>query len=196
MSKLHEPNCRTWTPGYVVIHPPSVSNFSLLHGVRLFTKALTLSMEITEEQRQRAEANRLAAIGKRKAALESGKQSQLWKFFKCRRASPESTTATTASRLPEPLKPSNDALLKPHLGEKFRVNLEICSPDSFSITPEAVRGFAYPGEAECLKRLNHCLANVRFSILWSDADAQRRKMKFGLTVLFFYVLDSDENGEF
>lgn len=119
-------------------------------------------MEITEEQRQRAEANRIAAIAKRKSALESGKESQVWKLFKCRKVSPEATAATNASRFPKPQNSSNEALLKPHLVEKFRARLEICSPDSFSITPEAVRGFDYPGEAECLKRLEHCLANVSF----------------------------------
>ncbi|XP_034673278.1 DNA annealing helicase and endonuclease ZRANB3 isoform X2 [Vitis riparia] len=117
-------------------------------------------MEITEEQRKRAEANRLAALEKRKAALESAKQSDPWKLFKCRKVSRESTSAATAIHPPKPQNASNDAFLKPHLTEKFRVRLEICSPDSFSITPKAVHGFAYPGEAECLQRLNDCLANV------------------------------------
>ncbi|RVW83349.1 DNA annealing helicase and endonuclease ZRANB3 [Vitis vinifera] len=116
-------------------------------------------MEITEEQRKRAEANRLAALEKRKAALESAKQSDPWKLFKCRKVSRESTSAATAIHPPKPQNASNDAFLKPHLTEKFRVRLEICSPDSFSITPKAVHGFAYPGEAECLQRLNDCLAN-------------------------------------
>lgn len=142
------------------------------------------SMEITEEQRKRAEANRLAALEKRKAALESAKQSDPWKLFKCRKVSRESTSAATAIHPPKPQNASNDAFLKPHLTEKFRVRLEICSPDSFSITPKAVHGFAYPGEAECLQRLNDCLANVRFLILWSGA--QKNKMKFW--VLWFYFM--------
>ncbi|KAL5746769.1 hypothetical protein ACOSQ2_024066 [Xanthoceras sorbifolium] len=101
-------------------------------------------MEMTEEQRQRAEANRLAAIAKRKALTESTQQQihqDPWKLFKCRKLSVE------------PTKP----LLNP---EKFRVRLEICSPDSFSVSPQGLKGFVYPGEEECLRRLGLCLSDV------------------------------------
>lgn len=118
-------------------------------------------MDITEEQRKRAEANRLAALAKRKALQESSgllQQQQLprepWKLFKCRKLSSE--------KRPEIL--SADPVSKTPSVEKFLVRLEICSPDSFSATPEAVRGFVYPGEEECLRRLSDCLSDVCWGI--------------------------------
>ncbi|XP_015571924.1 DNA annealing helicase and endonuclease ZRANB3 [Ricinus communis] len=123
-------------------------------------------MPITEEQRERAESNRLAALAKRKVFTESvinqqQQQHNPWKLFKCRKLSSDriSTTSTTQHSKPPPLAPidpNSDA----HLGQKFRVRLEICSPDSFSLTPEALRGFIYAGEEECLRRLNVFLADV------------------------------------
>jgi hypothetical protein len=113
-------------------------------------------MEITEEQRQRAEANRLAALAKRKALVESSSEQQQqkrlpqdpWKLFKCRKLSLEQ-----GPPVPMP--------------EKFRVRLEICSPDSFFAAPEAVQGFMYPGDEECLRRLSDCLSAVSgFLFVW------------------------------
>ncbi|XP_059641491.1 uncharacterized protein LOC132283544 [Cornus florida] len=116
-------------------------------------------MEITEEQRKRAEANRLAALAKRKAVAESASATTVqdsWKLFKCRKVSLEHNTS-----FPKPTMPSSfDPFLQPHLPEKFRVRLEICSPDSFYVTPEAIQGFTYPGEAACLEKLRDCLSNV------------------------------------
>ncbi|KAF8399556.1 hypothetical protein HHK36_015423 [Tetracentron sinense] len=111
-------------------------------------------MEITEEQRKRAEANRLAALEKRKAA-EAMKEDG-WKLFKCRKVSPE------PDAFPKPETLLADALPEPEkaLPEMFIVRLEICCPDSFSVTPEAMRGFTYPGETECLQKLNDCLSLV------------------------------------
>lgn len=124
-------------------------------------------MEFTEEQRKRAEANRLAALAKRKAILESSNQQQHyhndhWKLFKCpkvsRELSPTTTDISFSNQLPKiDLKnPNSDT----HLPESFQVRLEICSPDSFSVTPLALRGSAYSGEEECLRRLSDCLSNV------------------------------------
>lgn len=109
-------------------------------------------MEITEEQRKRAEANRLAALAKRKVLLESSSEQQQqkrlpqdpWELFKCRKLSGEK-------------RPPADPVPMP---EKFRVRLEICSPDSFFAAPEAVQGFMCPGEEECLRRLSDCLSAV------------------------------------
>ncbi|GAA0173148.1 hypothetical protein LIER_26823 [Lithospermum erythrorhizon] len=42
----------------------------------------------------------------------------------------------------------------------FRARLEICSPDSFSVTPVPISGFAYPGEDRCFEILEDRLANV------------------------------------
>ncbi|CAK9166287.1 unnamed protein product [Ilex paraguariensis] len=121
--------------------------------------------EIAEEQRKRAEANRLAALAKRKALSEStsiltNQHPNPWKLFKCRKVSPGHTTPISS-------KPVNTCSINPPptlqptiLPEKFRVRLEICSPDSFSVTPEAVLGFPCPGEASCLEKLSGCLSNV------------------------------------
>ncbi|GAY55982.1 hypothetical protein CUMW_168260 [Citrus unshiu] len=113
-------------------------------------------MEITEEQRQRAEANRLAALAKRKALLQSAttasNRQDAWRLSKCRKFS------TEPAHFPK------SALADPNsttqLPENFRVRLEICSPDSFSVTPLAIEGFVYPGEEECLRRLGQWLSDV------------------------------------
>ncbi|KAK4841748.1 hypothetical protein QYF36_009801 [Acer negundo] len=98
-------------------------------------------MEMTENQRQRAEANRLAAIAKRKAKQQINQEP--WKLFKCRKLCVEPTKSHV-----------------PPLPDKFRVRLEICSPDSFSVSPLWLKGFVYPGEDECLRRLSLSLSNV------------------------------------
>ncbi|KAE9467233.1 hypothetical protein C3L33_00884, partial [Rhododendron williamsianum] len=124
-------------------------------------------MEMTEEQRQRAESNRLAALAKRKALAESSStinQQDPWRLFKCRKIS----TNHHATAIPRPKHPpssfADPSFPKPQPPapppEKFRARLEICSPDSFSVAPDAVEGFAYPGEAACLEKLSDCLSNV------------------------------------
>lgn len=152
--------------------PPSA--FKSSFRVSLTKTSLPLKMEeLTEEQRKRAEANRLAALAKRKALRESTTNPQRrqlpeqshqdpWRLFKCRKLSVESTAAEM-THLPKPAQsgsklPDSDN----HVPEKFRVTLQICSPDSFSVTPEPVQGFVYPGEEECLRRLRHCLSDVKF----------------------------------
>ncbi|KAI8543266.1 hypothetical protein RHMOL_Rhmol08G0203600 [Rhododendron molle] len=124
-------------------------------------------MEMTEEQRQRAESNRLAALAKRKALAESSStinQQDPWRLFKCRKIS----TDHHATAIPRPKHPpssfADPSFPKPQPPApppvKFRARLEICSPDSFSVAPDAVEGFAYPGEAACLEKLSDCLSNV------------------------------------
>lgn len=115
-------------------------------------------MEITEEQRQRTEANRLAALAKRKALQQSAttasNRQDAWRLSKCRKFS------TEPAHFPK------SALADPNsttqLPENFRVRLEICSPDSFSVTPLAIEGFVYPREEECLRRLGQWLSDVSF----------------------------------
>nr|GMC75712.1 DNA annealing helicase and endonuclease ZRANB3 isoform X2 [Ipomoea batatas] len=103
--------------------------------------------EITEEQRKRAEANRLAALAKRKANQEAA-----WKLLKCQKPSSQSSPATAVLPKTNPASaPSTPPL------ERFRVMLEICSPDSFSVTPQPVQGFPYPGEEVCFQKLNELL---------------------------------------
>lgn len=118
-------------------------------------------MQITEEQRKRIEANRLAAIAKRHASLEmqTGEQRQQqdpWRFFTCRKATSVNNTHFTR----KPQNSSTEPASVTRLPEKFRVSLEICSPDSFAATPIAMRGFTYPGEEECLRKLSDLLLDV------------------------------------
>ncbi|XP_057731223.1 uncharacterized protein LOC130946479 [Arachis stenosperma] len=77
-------------------------------------------MGLTEEQRQQIEANRQAALAKRKAFLESQQQQQQQLLFKCQKLS-HSRNSFSASK---------HALIP-----KFVARLEICSPDSFSVMP-------------------------------------------------------------
>lgn len=112
--------------------------------------------QITEEQRRRAEANRAAALAKRKAILSLGENGNL---FKCRKLSSDAKHPLThGSTGPGP---------RP---EKFRARLEICSPDSFSVTPVAIEGFEFPGEDVCFEKLRDCFLNVciflSFVLLW------------------------------
>ncbi|KAF7806232.1 DNA annealing helicase and endonuclease ZRANB3 isoform X1 [Senna tora] len=118
-------------------------------------------MEITEEQRKRAEANRLAAIARRQALLESQPHKDPWHLFKCRKISPEHNPKPTPIHLSDqPQSVSLEPLPPKPLPLKFQVSLEICSPDSFSATPRPLQGKPYPGEDRCLQRLNDSLSNV------------------------------------
>ncbi|XP_057952741.1 uncharacterized protein LOC131146912 isoform X2 [Malania oleifera] len=112
--------------------------------------------DMTEEQRNRAEANRLTALARRKAAAATGTVHDPWGLFKCRKISRK------LPAFPEPQTPLYDSFPKPEtpLAQKFRAWLEICSPDSFSVTPVAAQGFVYPGENECLAKLRDCLSDV------------------------------------
>ncbi|KAL8056880.1 hypothetical protein ABFS82_04G147000 [Erythranthe guttata] len=113
--------------------------------------------QLTEEQRKRAESNRAAALAKRKAILSAADQkNDCWELFKCRKIS-----STATANFPVPKQPitaeSTGTAPKP---EKFRARIEICSPDSFSITPVAVEGFVFPGVDVCFQMLSDCLSNV------------------------------------
>lgn len=44
--------------------------------------------------------------------------------------------------------------------EKFRARLEICSPDSFTVTPVQAKGFRFPEKQDCLRQLNEILSDV------------------------------------
>ncbi|GAB2270051.1 hypothetical protein Dimus_004965 [Dionaea muscipula] len=140
---------------------------------------------LTEEQRQRAEANRLRALAKRKAILDHQQQRQrqeqerpinppvpdpCWSLFKCRKLSPgpflhhhrrplSSKPVSGPGTLDHSYQPNAEISDTP-LPEKFQVRLEICSPDSFCIKPEPVQGFSYPGDAECFGKIEAWLFNV------------------------------------
>ncbi|KAL3528441.1 hypothetical protein ACH5RR_007763 [Cinchona calisaya] len=120
--------------------------------------------EITEEQRQRAEANRQAALAKRKAAEKPSNPNQFqsaWKLFKCQKLSSSSQSKNPHFRKPVCSIPKQQ--FPPPLTEKFRARLEICSPDSFSVAPLPVHGFQFPGEEACLAKLSDWLSNVVLS---------------------------------
>ncbi|KAK8474383.1 hypothetical protein V6N12_033671, partial [Hibiscus sabdariffa] len=127
-------------------------------------------MELTEEQRKQAEANRLAAIAKRKALSQSSsadfphqqKLSNYWRIAKCPKLAQEN------ARIPKPSQVSSTQLSK-----KFQARIEICSPDSFSITPATLPGFLYQGDEECLKRLQNLLSDVMPSHYTQDSGGQK-----------------------
>ncbi|KAL2340723.1 hypothetical protein Fmac_008663 [Flemingia macrophylla] len=115
------------------------------------------TMELTEEQLQQVEANRAAAIAKRKAFLQSKSQHQHqqqhsesektiinnnnnnpWHLFKCQ-------------KFPLPPRPQPS---------KFLASLQICSPDSFSVTPLPLPNFPFPGHQHSLATLNSILTHV------------------------------------
>ncbi|KAL5987287.1 hypothetical protein ACLOJK_038449 [Asimina triloba] len=114
-------------------------------------------MEITEEQRKRAEKNRLAALAKLSRASANTNQ-EVWRLFKCRKIlDPPREAPAAAPAMAVPLKPEIIPC------DVFRVVLEICAPDAFSITPESVANFPYPGDVECLRNIDGCLSSAGVS---------------------------------
>ncbi|XP_057517108.1 uncharacterized protein LOC130798224 [Amaranthus tricolor] len=118
------------------------------------------SPELTEKDKQRIEANRLRALAKRKNFLSQQNYSSsnplnpkasndCWKLFKSRKLSNPSTITPVFPKL------------EPHSSPlRFLARLEICSSDSFSITPDSLQGFPFPGQAKCFNVLEGCLSNV------------------------------------
>ncbi|KAL3617824.1 hypothetical protein CASFOL_038145 [Castilleja foliolosa] len=120
--------------------------------------------EITEEQRQRAEANRAAALAKRKAILSitentTHQSNNPWKLFKCQKLSHNPTSSFPVTMKPE----IADSSVTSQNPEKFLARLEICSPDSFSISSVPIEGFVFPGEEVCVERLGNCISNAVLS---------------------------------
>ncbi|XP_028753666.1 DNA annealing helicase and endonuclease ZRANB3 isoform X2 [Neltuma alba] len=130
-----------------------------LYPVRSFPRD---AMVLTEEQRKQAEANRLAAIERRKAVLEARGEKDPWQLFKCRKISSESIAKPPPiGQLPrQPHSVPVEPVSAGPLPRKFLVRLEICSPDSFSATPLPLRSSPYPGEEWCLQRLSDHLSHV------------------------------------
>ncbi|KAL6511701.1 hypothetical protein OROGR_021298 [Orobanche gracilis] len=118
--------------------------------------------QITEEQRKRSELNRLAALAKR--LDRGGSDHDPWKLFKCRKVLPEpNSTSTFTGPFKYPPRPDLSGQITKvpvQLPDRFRVRLEICSPDSFSITPVAIEDFPFPGEAKCLEIIEECLSAI------------------------------------
>ncbi|XP_020226303.1 DNA annealing helicase and endonuclease ZRANB3 [Cajanus cajan] len=119
-------------------------------------------MELSEEQLQQVEANRAAAMAKRKAFLESKAKQQPqrenttnnnnpWHLFKCQKL---------------PLSP------KPQ-PPKFLARLQICSPDSFSVTPLPLPNFPFPGHQHSLATLTNILSHVTPSHFTQTAEGAK-----------------------
>ena len=122
-------------------------------------------MELTEEQRKQAEANRLAAIAKRKGLMQSSGASanihyqrdlhNYWRLVKCPKL------ANYNAHIPKRPQDSNlNPVSSTQLSKMFQARLEICSPDSFSITLEMLPGCLCQGDEECLRRLGDILSDV------------------------------------
>ncbi|GJN32970.1 hypothetical protein PR202_gb21522 [Eleusine coracana subsp. coracana] len=168
-------------------------------------------MEITEEQRRQIEANRLAALEKRRKRLAeaSAAAAAEWRLAKCPRidaaggtgAFPAPCTTATEWTLskcqriaPHPRPPLHPLPLPPPTPPRppvgFQVVLEVCSPDEFSVAVGPVEGATYPGEAECLGTVQDCLASasVCFGVYY-DFDFDELLQKFGAflntTKIFF-----------
>ncbi|XP_020688035.1 DNA annealing helicase and endonuclease ZRANB3 isoform X1 [Dendrobium catenatum] len=110
-------------------------------------------MEITEEQRRRSEANLIAALEKRKRVEERSKDDP-WRLFRCRKVPSPTLSPSSSSGGPVPEKKNSVSLRPPEPPkppERFRVVLEICSPDEFAVSPEPLPGFSFPGAAECFR---------------------------------------------
>jgi len=147
-------------------------------------------MGITEEQRRRAEANRLAALEKRKRFAEAAAAAAAatastsyttvfpasgtpafpaydaaaeWRLAKCPRIAQPAPQHRSALLPPRPSPPPPPPTPpQPPVG--FKVVLEVCSPDEFLVAVGPAEGKAYPGEANCLGAVQDCLsaAWVRF----------------------------------
>ncbi|RCV13837.1 hypothetical protein SETIT_2G378100v2 [Setaria italica] len=143
-------------------------------------------MQITEEQRRRAEANRLAALEKRKRiaeaaaaaatastsyattafpaagtptfpAYDTAASSAEWRLAKCPRIAPPAPQHRSAPLPPRP-SPPQPPPTPPQPPVGFKVVLEVCSPDEFLVAVEPAEGKAYPGEADCLGAVQDSLA--------------------------------------
>lgn len=102
------------------------------------------SPPLTDEQRRRAESNRLRALAKRKSFLQHNQTTNPnWRISKC-------------PKLEDEVQQGNG---EGEERERFRVRFEICGPDSFSIATEALKGEVYRDE-ECLKRIEGLLFDL------------------------------------
>ncbi|PVH65178.1 hypothetical protein PAHAL_2G436900 [Panicum hallii] len=141
-------------------------------------------MGITEEQRRRAEANRLAALEKRKRFAEAAAAAAAatastsyttafpasgtptfpayaaaaeWRLSKCPRIAPPAPQHGSALLPPRPSPPPPPPTPpQPPVG--FKVALEVCSPHEFLVAVGPAEGKAYPGEADCLGAVQDCLS--------------------------------------
>ncbi|ONK78079.1 uncharacterized protein A4U43_C02F14090 [Asparagus officinalis] len=110
-------------------------------------------MEITEEHCQRAEANRLATLEKHKRATERSNDDP-WRLFRYHKI--PSPTLSSSKEDPDPINNSNPPHPPPPaVAVRFLIVIEICSPTEFSVTPQPLNGFTFPGGLECFRELKH-----------------------------------------
>eukprot|EP01018_Ginkgo_biloba_P023300 Gb_30392 [translate_table: standard] len=121
-------------------------------------------MELTEEQRRRAEANRLAALAKRQAAENHSNtalpgqrpvpwqinnshegNSKPWNLFPCRKIVNKMAVKNVA-----------EARLK-----NMVVVLELCTAREFSVSAKPAPGSTSLSMQDCFKQLQTCLSSVR-----------------------------------
>jgi len=122
-------------------------------------------VKLTEEQRRRIEANRIAALERLKrssaAAGNTSDAAASFRLSKCPRIAPPMPPRPCPP--PRPLPPPT-----PPTG--FQAVLEICSPDEFQATVGPAEGKIFPGEAECLRAIEDCVASaVPFSTTQSQS---------------------------
>lgn len=101
------------------------------------------------EQSNRADVSTLTTLTKRKPLTAS------WRVLKCSKLSDSKTHLQK-----RPQDSSSNPVSYTHSQDRFRVCLEICSPDSFSVRPDHLQGFPYPGDEECFRILTDILADV------------------------------------
>nr|CAB3458512.1 unnamed protein product [Digitaria exilis] len=164
-------------------------------------------MVITEEQRRRAEANRLAALEKRKRLAEAAAAAATastsynttfpasgtptfptddtaaeWRLAKCPRIAPPAPQSRFVSLPPRP-SPPPPPQTPPQPPVGFKVVLEVCSPDEFLVAVGPAEGKAYPGEANCLGAVQDCLAAasvVQYSATQSQSQSCHLRPVFKL----------------
>ncbi|ESQ40715.1 hypothetical protein EUTSA_v10012481mg [Eutrema salsugineum] len=116
-------------------------------------------MEVSEEQRRRDEEDRLMLGEKRKPSFDSSENPQRQQNFrlaKCRKLDGGNDVGFKEGYRSYEYDPGTIT----SVSEKFRVRLEICSPDSFSVTPVQAQGSRYPEKQDCLRILSEILSEA------------------------------------
>ncbi|ONK78860.1 uncharacterized protein A4U43_C01F320 [Asparagus officinalis] len=79
-----------------------------------------------------------------------------WRLFRCRKI--PSPTLSSSKEDPDPINNSNPPHRPPPaVAVRFLIVIEICSPTEFSVTPQPLNGFTFPGGLECFRELKHAV---------------------------------------
>ncbi|ONK78625.1 uncharacterized protein A4U43_C02F20770 [Asparagus officinalis] len=77
-----------------------------------------------------------------------------WRLFRCRNI--PSPTLSSSKEDPDPINNSNPPHRPPPaVAVRFLIVTEICSPTEFSVTPQPLNDFTFPGGLECFRELKH-----------------------------------------